>query len=253
MFFTSPIKTAAGITIPFDLKEVSVEEAARTTAIIAQSLRGINCMSYKVSTGYAVNGSKKLGLGPDTWWLLISLDTPKDANSTMQEDMLHDLMGRLGCSAPTILPRVDRAETRPQAQEAEKLGRVARIRAKIRKMQETSLLDGLKASLDNLNLHHEKIIRVYDDIPFLLTHGVYDADFEMYRQLCRHLQAGGETRLCPFGIKVRDQQTWDTIDARLGVVRQSKRSRPAAPKCAQVTDHFAPPVRGLSSMQLSCR
>ncbi|KAL4738979.1 hypothetical protein BDV11DRAFT_215564 [Aspergillus similis] len=215
MAFAAPIKTSAGITLPFDLKEASVEAASMTTAIVAHILRGIDCMSYKVSTGFAVGSSKKLDLESDKWWLLISFDTPKNAKPTWEEDIIRDLMSRLGLPVSEACRPIDRASTKLQAQDGEKSSRMARIKSKIRTMQQTSRLNTLKSRLDSLTLHHEKTVRVYDDIPFLLSYGAHDADFAIFDELCRHLQAGGETRLCGFAFTLRELQTWDRIDERL--------------------------------------
>jgi hypothetical protein len=229
MPFATPIKTSAGITLPFDLKEASVETASMTTAIVAHTLRGMDCMSYKVSTGFAVGSSKKLDLASNKWWLLISFDTPKNAKPTWEEDIIRDLMTRLGLPVSEAIPPIDRESTQLQAQDGEQSSRMARIRSKIRTMQQTSRLNTLKSRLDSLTLHHEKTVRVYDDIPFLLSYGAHDADFAIYDELCRHLQAGGETRLCGFAFTLRELQTWDRIDERLGIVWRSKKSRPTAP------------------------
>ncbi|KAL5001611.1 hypothetical protein BDV10DRAFT_147155 [Aspergillus recurvatus] len=238
VFATTPIKTSAGITVPFDLKETSVEAASMTTAIVAHTLRGMDCMSYKVSTGFAIEGSKKLDLESDKWWLLISFDTPKNAGPTWEEDILRDLMNRLGLPVSGAFPPVYRARTQPQAREGEKRSRMARIRSKIRTMQETSRLDSLKSLLENLKLHHEKTVKVYDDIPFLLSYGEHDADFATYDELCRHLQTGGETRLCGFAFTLRERQTWDRIDERIGIVWWSNESRPTAPQRTRTADYL---------------
>ncbi|KAL3438682.1 hypothetical protein BDV09DRAFT_191816 [Aspergillus tetrazonus] len=229
MPFATPIKTSAGITLPFDLKEASVETASMTTAIVAHTLRGMDCMSYKVSTGFAVGSNKKLDLASNKWWLLISFDTPKNAKPTWEEDIIRDLMNRLGLPVSEAIPPSDRDSAQLQAQNGEQSSRIARIRSKIRTMQQTSRLNSLKSRLDSLTLHHEKTVKVYDDIPFLLSYGAHDADFAIYDELCRHMQAGGETRLCGFAFTLRELQTWDRIDERLGIVWRSKKSRPMAP------------------------
>ncbi|KAL6239328.1 hypothetical protein BDW75DRAFT_236519 [Aspergillus navahoensis] len=175
MAFATPVKTSAGITLPFDLKEASVEAASKTTAIVAHTLRGMNCKSYKVSTGFAVKGIKMLDLESNRWWLLISCDTPKNAKPAWEEDIMRDLMSGLGLSDSGAFPPIDRASTQPQAREGEKPSLMARIGSKIRRMQGTSRLDSLKSCLDSLKLHHKKKVRVYNDILFLLCYGTHDA------------------------------------------------------------------------------